>query len=155
MSTDNKSKLQQLATFEDRQSIFRMLKARKKIEVIASPFQAKGDDGIERCFSILEAALLPELFENLPKFDLNTRQFSDETFAKELPLLNYKVSPADFNEHDLETLNQNGIYRIWQFLAMKTLPDLQLQADSVPNFFSFAFCLPVIFTEEQQAQLIE
>ena len=149
--TDNKTKLQTLARAANRQAILRMLKEKKNIEQIAIPFDIKGEGGIEFILAVLEAALLPEKFENLPAFNFETHELSDEMFERELAFLNLPLGTG-LTGKDLSTLTEHGFYRHWQVLSAKDLPELE---EPFGNPFSFAFEGYIMFPERQYVKLLQ
>jgi hypothetical protein len=150
--SENKTKLQKLATEKNRRGMFILLADGKTIEDIAFLFDIEGEGGKEKALSILEAALLPEQFENLPPFDMETKTFSSEAFAATLVFLNLPIESDEFTDNDLEALTEKGIAKYWQILSAEKLPELE---SPIGNYFSFPLVLPVVFTEEQKKQLLE
>jgi len=155
MSTNNKTKLQELATPEDRKAIFRMLKEKKTIEQIAIPFEHKG--GVDFVLAVLEAGLLPELFENLPKFDLKTHQFSDEEFKKHLSLFKLAIDfkKEGFSLEESKAIAKKNIFHFGELIQSEGIIDKERLDAYFTQLLNCKISTPVVFTEEQRAQLIE
>ena len=131
--------------------MLKMLADRKNIEDMSFLFDFKGEGGKEKALAILEAALLPEKFENIPPFNFETHELSDDMFEKELSFLNLRLG-VEFTEKGLKTLKEKGVYHYWQLLSAKELPELE---EPFGNPFSFAFEGYIVFPERQYAKLLQ
>jgi hypothetical protein len=143
--SEKQTKLQEFATKSDREFIFEQLLAGKTIHEISASEMSKGEQSV---LDTIKMALLPENYNNLPPFDIKTRTFSDEAFAKELSFLNHPLESDDFTDKELALLIEKKICKYWQLLSIK--PPIKNE-----NYFSFPIEMPIVFTEKQRAQLIK
>ena len=153
MSTENQTALQKHATKEERELILKKLLAGFTLQEIYTCFMV--DKKKIFVLDTVERALLPELFENLPKFDLKTRQFSDEEFAKHLSLFKLVIDfgKEGFSVDEASAMVNNGIFHYGEIIQSEGIVDKERLDAYFTLLLNCKIKTPVLFTEQQQAQL--
>ncbi|MEI6426071.1 MAG: hypothetical protein WCO66_01840 [Candidatus Absconditabacteria bacterium] len=146
MSTSKETKLQEIASFEDRKAILRMLGEGKNLEQIGFPFEEKG--GKDFVFSVVKALLTPD--EEEPKFYIDRKEFSDSGFKAALAFLKCHILDGDFTPEQAEAIHNADIST---YLELITHPNPPIPKEELIMFFELSLqhkiSLPVKISAEQ------
>jgi hypothetical protein len=153
--SEKKTKLQELATEENRRAILRLLTEGKTVEEIGVILDFIAEGGKEKALAILEAALLPENFENLPAFDMETRMFSDEEFKKHLPLFKLSIDCKNegFSGGEIGRMLSEDIISYAHLIQSEYIVDKERLDEFFTLLLNCKISTPVVFSEQQQEQL--
>ena len=153
MSTQNQTALQKHATKEERELILKKLLAGFSLQEIYACFMV--DKKKTFVLDTVERALLPEKFENIPAFNPETRELSNEEFQKHLSLFKLAIDfkKEGFTFDEAKNMVNNLIFHFGELIQSKNIINKKRLDAYFTQLLQCKIKTPVVFTSEQRALL--